>query len=98
MLMRTETWRIVDQKSEYISDQSRKSSGIDMRDCEAGWQGMARSVRAQAKVEGGRQGRVEGGGKGASQSGKGEGLMVLAASSGEGSEGGGKDACFFVQK
>ena len=63
MLMRTKTWRIVDQKSEYISDQSRKSSGIDMRDCEAGWQGMARSVRAQAKVEGGRQGRVEGGGK-----------------------------------
>ena len=53
MLMRTKTWRIVDQKSEYISDQSRKSSGIDMRDCEAGWQGMARSVRAQAKVEGG---------------------------------------------
>ena len=65
MLMRTKTWRIVDQKSEYISDQSRKSSGIDMRDCEAGWQGMARSVRAQAKAERGRQGRVEGGGKGA---------------------------------
>ena len=41
---------------------------------------------------------MEGGGKGASQSGKGEGLMVLAASSAEGSEGGGKDACFFMQK